>query len=444
MERIDFDAPVRRTVLRLSWPPFLDYLLNTLYTLVDLYFVGKLSSAAVGALGVAWPVNFTAQAFFMALGVGAAAAVSRHVGAGRFRRAAQAAASSSLVQALAGLGMGLLAAALARPIFGLFGVSEEVAREGVAYLVPAALAWWARGLYINATYVLRASGEVKLPLFISAASLLLGFGLDALLIPKLGIRGAGYAWFSVTLLQALLGLVFLAKALRVKPKDAFGGFGELPWMARVAAPSFAENVTQRLGFLGFVRIVTGLGTQALAAHIVAVRIESLSFMPGIGLGNAAGALAGQGVGAKLPRKAQGHVNSLVKLALLLMLGMSGFMVLASVGGLPKLFAPEPEVASLASAVLLVAALEQPAFGMMAPYQWALRVSGWTEAAWAITAAGLFLIRLPLGFALAYWAGWGLVGAWVAGVADWYARGLAAMALFNSKAWVRRVMARTLP
>lgn len=433
MQKLTLENPRFCEITGLVWPPMLDYFLSTLVSLVDLFFVSRLGPGPVAALGVGWPIVFVVNSLAMSLGVGTAAVVAHHVGAGEMAEARAAAGSSSLVFSLVGLGLSLVMAVFGYPIYRLFAMEPAVSALGASYLAALAPFMGFRCFYYVVTYSLRSAGDMRTPLYMSALSLVVGMVADFFLIPRIGIAGAGLSYGLVSVVLGVYSLVSLFHVMGVRPRDMFGGMGQLRRILAISMPAVAEQVTLRVGFLGFARLVTGFGTAATAAHTLAVRIESLSFMPAVGLGTVAGTIAGQCLGAGLPDSATKGVGKVMKIGVAFMSVMGVLLALLAVP-LASGFSPDPGSRDLSALLIMISAAEQPAFGFFMPYLWAIRVTGWIKGALLLSAVGSIVIRIPLCYLFGYVFRLGVAGVWIGGVLDWYIRGVMGYLLFRWGKW----------
>jgi putative MATE family efflux protein len=258
-------------------------------------------------------------------------------------------------------------------------------------------------------------------------------------LPAWGVAGAGVA---TALARALGGglafwVILRGKSvLRIAPADIWRfERGLLGQMLRLSGPAAAEQVVMHSGSLLFQRIIAALGTVTLAAHRIAVNVESLSFMPGWGISIAISTLVGQSLGAAQPELA---VSS-VRRGLVLGVGlMSGIGVLFFLLGRPiaSLFGATPEVLDLAGLAIQVAALEQPGLAAHFVLGASLRGAGDTRSPFYVSLIGVILFRVPVVYLLAIVLGWGLAGVWVGTALDWTARAVGAYYLYRRGAWKR--------
>lgn len=180
------------------------------------------------------------------------------------------------------------------------------------------------------------------------------------------------------------------------------------------------EIAQRAGSLLFMRVVSALGTAALAAHQVAVRVESISFMPGLGLGIASTTLTGQALGAGRVDLAEKGVRQTLRLALQIMVALG--VIFALFGrALVTVFGATPEVLDLAGLAVRIGALEQPSLAVLMVLSGAVRGAGDTRTPMWVSAAGVLLFRVPAVYLFAITFGWGLAGVWLGTALDWAAR-----------------------
>ena len=199
----------------------------------------------------------------------------------------------------------------------------------------------------------------------------------------------------------------------------------------IGLPAGAEQLMMRLGMITYATTVAALGTAAFAAHQIALQAESLSYMPGFGFAIAATTLVGQGLGADDPARAKADTYQAYRLALVLMSFM-GLIFFFFPEQIMSIFIDDPVVIRLGVWPLRLVAFSQPMLATMMVFAGALRGAGDTRATLGITAAGLWLVRVPLAFLLTPTLG--LVGAWIAMGVDLNLRGLGMFLRFRSGKW----------
>jgi len=205
-------------------------------------------------------------------------------------------------------------------------------------------------------------------------------------------------------------------------------------MWRLSVPGFVDEVIVTVGFLVFISYIARLGTVALAAHTLAVRIESLSFMVGFGFTIACSTLVGQSLGAGRPDEAHLAFRLATRWS---MACMSAIAVLLIVWGrgLLAVFGPAADVHDLAYALLIIAAVEQPLMGIGFALVGGLRGAGDTVSPMVVSFVGNVLVRVFVVYWLAFGLGWGVYGVYLGTVLDWAVRSVLCLAAFRHGRWL---------
>lgn len=443
---------LRRRVFLLALPAVGEQLLNTTVGLVDVYLVGHISgesaaylgygsAAALTGVGLANQITWLITMLFAAVAVGSTALIARAVGAKDDELANLALRQSLLVGGAMGLLGMLLSLLLAAPAMALLGAPAEAAPIGTDFLQLVALTFLPAALLFVGTAALRGAGDTRTPLLVMLGVNAINVLVSWLLIngqfglPILGANGA--AW-GAALARGLGGVAVLVVLLRGR------GLLRLTWnlqphwqtvrrIVAVGAPSGAEQLVFQGALLLFVRLITGLGTAAYAAHNITITIESVSFLPGMGFAVAATTLVGQNLGARKPDDATrgAHEAALQGGAFMSLLGL--VMIVFPVP-LLALFSNDPSVVAAGIWPLRLAGLAQPALALSFIYSGALRGAGDTRWPLYTKIISTWGLRLPLALLLVPLAGLGLGGIWLAMVSDFFMQGLLAFWRFRRGAW----------
>jgi putative MATE family efflux protein len=438
---------VYRAIFKLAWPAILENVLFTVVFVVDAIMVAQLGSVALAAVGLSGTINFAFTSVFGSMQVAALSLVARSVGAGNRSSAEAYGRQALLIGFLLGSLLVGLAIFLPSQMLRLMGGEQDVVSVGRWYMMAVMGVSPVRMLFFVGAGILRGSGDTRTPMFVTAIVNTCNIVLNWLLIfgigpfPRLEVLGAGIATGFAFFLGGILMLFSLRKRM---------GFPFLSFLTRtdrltlrdllkVALPSSMEQILLRIGFLGFVRIVTSLGTIAYAAHIIAFRIESIAFMPGFGISIAAGTLVGQAVGARNMIDAERNFRKTTLVAVLIMSSIAAILfVLARYLVIP--FNPEPEVGRLAVVCVMLAALEQPPLAIFFTMTGGLRGAGDTRSPMIIAIVGSF-IRIALVYVAVFVLRLGLPGVWLATIPDWSARAIMAYGFFKFGRWKKISFAR---
>jgi putative MATE family efflux protein len=456
--------PSWRLVLMLALPVLAQQGLYFAVSLSDVYLAGHLPvppehrEAVLAARTTAHYVTWFITCYNVLVTVGSTALVARFVGAGDHRLAMAVTHQSLLLAgvmaavatafAFAG-GLHLLvdslqlrglaasyAVAYLRPIFLLL-IFQIVEAAGIACLVGA-------GDTRTGLWVMMGVAIVNIPLAWG-----LGWGLGPL--PQLGFVGIAVG----TALSHTLGGCFvlwrLARGrygLRLHLALFRPRFDLLARLLRVSVPAGFDSLSVVAGQFWFLNIVNGLGTQAGAAHGIALVWEAMGYLSGAAFGTAATTLVGQNLGAGRPGQAAraGWMAYALGTVVMSLMGLT-FYVLA-----PQMFrvfcseASDEPIVDLGVPVLRLVAYAMPALASTIVFTYALRGAGDTRVPVLFTWTGFFLVRIPLAYLLTSdsvslgpfgtIAGFnlGLRGAWWAMFADLLVRGVFFFGRFARGAW----------
>lgn len=432
-----------RAILVLAIPAMVENLLQVFIGVVDTFFVGRLGTEAIAGVGV---TNLTMNvyiAFFMALGVGTTALVSRYFGAEDTEQANNTVRQSLLLSLLVGIVFGGINLLFARNILTILGAETGVVKYAMPYFLMVSVPSVFLCLTMVLSSALRAAGDTKTPMKIALYANIFNAVFDYILIfgvfnlPGLGILGAGLATTLSRMLSVALLIIKLRGSktiIRLNLKQRWQvDMGLLRSLINVSLPAAVERLIMRSGQLIYGGMIIKIGTEAYAAHNIAGTIETLSYLPGMGFGVAAATLVGQNLGRKNDAEAQ-------RLGLMSFLLSSGFMVvvgfifLAFAPFLASLFSQDPQVVNYVSNVLRIIAFFQPFLCITLVITACLQGAGDTKfpmysslvGIWGVRVLGVYILSLHLGL--------GLVGVWIAYALDITVRGFILMARFLYGNW----------
>jgi putative MATE family efflux protein len=327
------------------------------------------------------------------------------------------------------------------------GADPTVRDLGVGYLRP--LFGFSVFLYLNMLFAaaLRAVGNTKLPFMIALVSNALnvvlnyGFILGKLGLPELGVSGA--AWGTViSQAVAVLMMVALLERDHVPGVRARLGLARLDHalardLFRIGAPAALDMVVLNIAFLSIVGMLARVAQVTVAAHGIGLRIQSLAFVPGLGVAQAIGAMVGNALGASREAEAREVVRSGVLLS-------TGIM---SVIGLSIVVGAEPIIAIFdvdagtelgRYSILWVRVLGwgMPVVGVNIALIGMLRGAGATNTSLMINVVGTVLVQVPLSWFLGFVLDWGAFGIWVALPISFLVRACLGVIAYRRGKWAR--------
>ena len=408
-----FARPVgAKTVLRLAWPVVISMLSFTATSVVDVLVVGWLGTVELAAVGLAVTALYLVRAMGFGLLSGVRIATAQATGAERTadvgRLGWQAAWMSLVLTALSLPGLWL-----GRPLFALSGASDEVAALAGTYLDIRLAGVLFSYLLFALTAWRQGGGDTRSPMVANLVSNGLNVALTPLLVfglgpvPALGIGGAAWA----TVFGTIVGTFILLRPL-LRSTSEWRPSREL--LSRVWTLGWPLGLSWTLdvgSFAGFTAVLATCGDAHLAAHVLVVRIISVSFLPGHAIAEATGVLTGQAVGAGRSDAAVASIWAGLRVACAVMLACGlGFWLFPQLVLMP--FGVEPEVVSVAVTLLFIAGCFQVFDAVAMVLYQGMAGAGDTRFVTVITTLGAWTVKLPLGYALALHAGLGASGAWM--------------------------------
>jgi len=418
---------IRRDVFRLSMPVLLSSLFQRLVSIVDIFLTGGLGAAAIAAAGLGQLLMFVTMTVFWGLSTGTTVVIAHLWGAGRREDAGRAACVSCLACLAMTAVFTIFGAAWGSEIARMMGAAPEVQVLAAEYIRLVFL-WlvWTTGLNVLSA-VMHGVGDTRTPMeaiiLVNILHVLLAWPLiyGKLGMPALGVKGAAIAintselvGFSYLLVQAL------RKRYITFSYPDLSLFGRI-W--RVGWPVALERIAQQSGQLFYSSFIIGYGTSAYAAHQIGLSIESLSFMPGAGMGIAAATLMGQSLGAGKIRRARISHQEALRLAVGVMTLMA-LLFFFFPQHLIGLFTHDADVIEKGSVFLKLVAFAQVPLAISFVYAGSLRGAGDTFYVFIVTLLAMWGIRVALSWVAAGWLHLSLYAVWGVFLIDWYFRGAA--------------------
>ncbi len=418
---------IRRDVFRLSMPVLLSSLFQRLVSIVDIFLTGGLGAAAIAATGLGQLLMFVTMTIFWGLSTGTTVVIAHLWGAGKREDAGRSAFAACLACMSMTAVCTLIGSVWGGDIVRLMGAAADVQSFASEYTRLVFL-WliWTTGLNVLSA-IMHGTGDTRTPMeaiiLVNVLHVLLAWPLiyGKFGLPHLGVKGAAIAINS----SEFVGFSYLLiQALR-KKYIMFGRpdgllFGRI-W--RVGWPVALERIAQQSGQLFYSSFIIGYGTSAYAAHQIGLSIESLSFMPGAGMGIAAATLMGQALGAGKIRRARISHNEALRLAVAVMTIMALIFFFAP-HLLIGLFTHDPDVIEKGSVFLKLVAFAQIPLAISFVYAGSLRGTGDTFYVFIITLVAMWGIRVALSWLAAGWLHLSLYVVWAVFLIDWYFRGAA--------------------
>ncbi len=419
-KRIDLtQGAVVSKLFSLAVPLVAGNILQTIYNLVDLFWVGRLGADAVAAVSIVFPTQWLLISMAMGVTIAGAALVSQWTGADQPEQAGFAAAQTLL---LAGAVSTLLAtsAYVGRfALLNLLGATGELFQPTLEYV---SIIFWSvpfTFLFFAFRAALRGVGDTVRPMYLVIGSNVVNLILDPLLIlglgpfPALGVAGAAWATLIARALVAVIGIWLLFSgrmALSLKVKDLIPHWPTIYQIVRVGVPGGIDGAARSFSAVAMVAIVTRFGPEATAAYGIGIRVMSLVWTISGAIGQAVATGVGQNLGAIKPGRAA-KVAWTGSLGALLLVGLAGISAVLFAPGIVGVFVRSPDVIAEGSRFLRISGWGFGLGGALMVIQGAFQGAGRTEYSMILSVFNRWLLRLPVAALLAWGLNLGIHGIW---------------------------------
>ena len=442
-EHHDFtSAPLNRAVLLLAVPMVLEMIMESLFAVVDVFWVSHLGSDAIAVVGLTESVMSLIYAVAIGISFAATSMVSRRIGEKDPEQAARTAAQILLLGSLVSAGLGIVLSIFAHDILGLMGASPSVIEKGTGFarvMLGGNITVFMIFL-INAAF--RGAGDAVIAMrtlwLANALNIVLGpcfiFGWGP--FPEMGLTGAAVATNigrGTGVLYQLWHLAGHHSRLKVRLTHFIPDREILLSIIRLAKNGIAQLLISTTSWVGLFKILAMFGSSTLAGYTIAIRIVIFALMPAWGLANAGSTLVGQNLGADQPDRAEKAVRIATKFNMLF-LGIVGLIFIVFSGPLIGIFTQEPEVARQGKLALWIISLAFPLYAAGMCMEGAFNGSGDT---WTPTRLNFFcfwLGQVPLAWILAKPLGLGPLGVFIAVPASFSILALWSLVLFRKGRW----------
>ncbi|WP_400078444.1 MATE family efflux transporter [Winogradskyella sp. R77965] len=412
---------IRRAVFMLSIPMILEMLMESIFAIVDIFYVSKVSVNAVATIGLTESVITLVYAVAIGLSMAATAIVARRIGEKDRKGASQAA-----VQVI---GLGILVAAIIsvigilypKEILQLMGGESDLIAEGYGYtqvLLGGNVTIMLLFL-INAIY--RGAGDASIAMW----ALVLSNGLNIILdpmfifgfgpIPAYGVKGAAIATTigRGTAVVFQLAILFYGwSKIKIAFKDLVLRVAVMINLIKVSLGGIGQFLIGTSSWVFLMRIMSEFGSEVLAGYTIAIRVIMFTLMPAWGMSNAAATLVGQNLGAQKPQRAEDSVWKTGKFSAVFM-GVVSILYLIFATQIISWFTSEPEVIKNGALCLRIIAAGYIFYGYGMVIINAFNGAGDTKTPTYINFICFWLFQLPFAYVLALTFNFGPLGVFLA-------------------------------
>lgn len=438
---------LKRAIFLLAIPMILELVMESLFAVVDIYFVGKLGPSAVATVGLTETYLFLLYSIAMGLAMAVTAIVARRIGEKNNEEAGKAAGQAIIIGILCSLPFSFAGIFYAKELLTIMGADEWSINNGYGYTQ-----WMLSGnvvifllFVINAIF--RGAGDAAIAMRVLWFANIINMILDPILIfgwgpiPAMGIEGAAIA----TTIGRGLGVLIQLWTLFKGGKHIRTSLAQFKWEARVAINiiktslgGIGQMIVAMTSWIFLMRILADVGSDAVAGATIALRIMMFTMMPAWGLSNAAATLVGQNLGAGNPDRAE---STVWKIGLYNMI----FLVIVAViyfvfnKELMALFTKDQNVINIGAEWLQILSYAYFVYGWWMVSTQAFNGAGDTGTPTKINLVFFWLIQIPLCYVLAIVLDWGHSGVFWGVFFSETSVGLFTLWLFSKGSWKNAVV-----
>jgi putative MATE family efflux protein len=436
---------LNRAILLLAIPMVLEMVLESLFAVVDVFWVGRLGADAVATVGLTESLLSLVFAIGLGLSLSTTAMVARRIGEKDPTGAAVAGVQAIALGLAVSAAVGIPCFFCAPQLLHLMGASPQIVAVGSGY---ARIALGGSGailmLFLN-NAIFRGAGDAAVAMRLLWVSNIINLILDPCLIfgwgpfPKLGVTGAALATLtgrSIGVAYQFYRLLRGSERIRILRHQIRLDLGVLVRLVRVSLTGILQFAIAHTSWIGLVRIVSIFGSAALAGYTIAIRIVIFVLLPSWGLSNAAATLVGQNLGANQPERAEksvwrtGFYN-------MLFLGAIGLIFTVFAEPIVRLFTQDPLVVPLAASCLRIISYGNIGYAYGMVMLQAFNGAGDTVTPTIVHLFGFWFLEIPLAYCLAIPAGMRSNGVFISIVVAEAAIAVAGVLLFRRGRWKRQ-------
>lgn len=421
----DYDytqGSIRKAIVLLAIPMILELSLESVFAVVDMFFVGKLGEEAIATVGLTETVVTIVYSVAIGLSTAATAMVARRIGEKNPEEAAFAGMQAMIMSLGVTIVISVAGIVFAPDILRLMGATEKVIEEGASFTrimlggsVVIILLFLINGIFRgagNAAIAMKSLWLASLANIILCPLLIYGYGP----FPALGLKGAAIATTIGRGLGVIYQCYFLFKgksSIHIKARHFRIDLKMINHLAKLAWPATFQFLIASGSWIVLAALVarTG-GTSASAGYQVALRNVVFFILPAWGLSNAAATLVGQNLGAKQPERAERSVILTARYNAIFMSGVT-FLFLFFASPIIGIFTSDPDVHRTGTLALQIIGTGYIFYGVGMVMIQALNGAGDTRTPTLINFVGFWMFQIPFAFILSKWLNMGATGSFIA-------------------------------
>jgi putative MATE family efflux protein len=442
LEKDFVSGSIERAIFMLSVPMILEMMMESLFAVVDVFFVGKLGVDAIATVGLTEAIIMIVYSICVGLSMGVTAMVSRRVGEKKYKDASDVAFQSILIGVFLAFIIGVIGFIFAKDLLHLMGASDELISQGYGYTQVLIGGNVTIMLLFILNAVFRGAGDAS----IAMRALWISNGLNLILDPLfifgigpwdgLGVQGAAIA---TTIGRSVgvgyqLYILFNGKSvIKLIRANMVFRFKIMQRLIKVSLGGMGQYLISTASWIFLVRIISYFGSDAVAGYTISIRIIIFTILPSWGISNAAATLVGQNLGANQPERAEKSVWKCAFYNMLFLFVVSiVFFVFADF--LVGIFNAEGDVLNYGVIALRYICVGYVFFAYGMVVSQAFNGAGDTRTPTIVNFFSYWMLQIPLAYLLAMYTAFEIKGIYIAILAAEIFLAIVIVLIFRKGKW----------
>lgn len=433
---------LKKSIFLLAIPMILELVMESIFAVVDIYFVGKLGPSAAATVGLTETYMFLLYAIAMGMSMAVTGIIARRVGEKNKEQAGLSAVQAIILSLLISVPFMVAGIFFSKELLALMGADEWALTEGIGY------AQWMLGanvivvLLFVINSIFRGAGDAAIAMRVLIIANLINIFLDPALIfgwgpfPELGIEGAAIATNIGRGLGVAIQIWVLIKGgkhLKIKLEQVVWHAKTMLHIIKTSLGGIGQMMIAMVSWNFVLRILADIGSEPVAASTIVIRVMMFTMMPAWGLSNAAATLVGQNLGAGNPKRAESAVWTIGLINMVFLVGVS-FVYFFLSKDIMMIFSEDAQVIAIGAEWLQILSYSYFVYGWWMVAVQAFNGAGDTKTPTWINLIFFWFIQIPLAYLLAIQWNWEYSGVFWAVFFSETAVGICTILLFKRGKW----------
>ncbi len=438
------------SLFTIAWPIFVESALHMFLRTSDTFMLSKVGDDAVAAVGVANQIIMFMVIIMSFVSVGAAVVIAQYLGAKKIAEIPRLVSTAIPLNFLFGLFLSVIIVSFSTPLLGVFGLEEALFSQAKIYLLIVGGTLFLQAVMITISAIVQSHGYTRDTMLVVVGMNILHIILNycfifgAIGFPQLGVMGVAIS----TLISQAVGLAanFLVLYRRVHIKLLWKDL--VRWkrehvvkILMVGLPSSASQISYFASQIVTTIFIASLGAELLTTRIYTQNILFFVMILAISLGRGLQIIVGHLIGAGEHEEAYRQVFRNLARSLVITLSTMSIIALFR-DPLLRLFTDDPDILSLGAVLILLGFLMEPGRNFNILLERSLQATGDMRFTMGVSVIIIWVFSIPLIYFLGIHMGYGLLGIWVAFIADEWVRGFVLFLRWKSKAWVSKALVKS--